>query len=146
MSNTVNITLMEDQAAKTLEVRKLKADLAAAKKDLAELDRQVLEEFEASGVPKVATRFGTVYPIHTLRVSAVNIEDPLTGEPAGKDYQRSNEALRAHGYGDYVQERFNSQSVGALIRELDDSPDGIPEDLRENLTITEVLTVGFRKS
>ena len=112
--NTERIRLY---AIKTAERKRLDAEVNALKAELADLEKELLEEFAEAGVVRetVSTPYGNynVGPKSQIWASA-----PDGAGDEGKDYAKSCTALRAVGWGDFIQERFNSMILSAHIREL----------------------------
>ena len=104
-------------AEKTAQRKLLDAEVNALKAELALLEADLLEAYATEGVlsERVETDYGNfnVGPRSQLWATAPDGE----GEE-GKDYARGCEALRAVGWGDFVQERFNTMTLSSHVREL----------------------------
>jgi len=138
----LNVTEVEEYADLVVQIRDLEAEVKRLKRERDQREEAVLEALAGAGLDRVATKIGTVYMRRQLWAGAPEIVDPDTGEVVGRDYERANEALRAHGLGDLIEEKFNVQRLSAIIREMDE----IPPTLAENLKITEVVKAGVRRA
>ena len=126
LSQFVDLTL-EKRAVKKRE-RELNASLTS-------LQEEILQQFEEEEI------------LESVRVKGYNIKPKRTlwAAPIGGDYERACKALEESGHGEYVNTRFDSRSVSALVREYDGQEEGIPGDLAENLKISEVFTLSVTK-
>ena len=104
-------------ASKTAERKEMEAIVASLKSELATIEAELLEEFAEAGVVRetVETPYGNfnVGPRSQLWASA-----PDGSGAEGKDYAKGCEALRAVGWGDFVQERFNTMTLSSHVREM----------------------------
>jgi hypothetical protein len=123
----------------TARKRKLSSDLDEVKSDLDALQEQILDMMGANGVAslKVDTDEGrfTVFPTRTLWAGA------LEG-----DYERACVALKMAGMGDLVEERFNTQRLSAVVREMETTGTPFPESFEGAIKITETFKLGVRKA
>lgn len=97
-----------------LRRRELEAELKVVEQEQDTLQPTILEQFVNSGVSKVTLNGLTLY-IHSQLWAGVDRQDGETDESA---YARACEKLKEMGLDDYVQTRFNSQSLSAYFREL----------------------------
>lgn len=89
--------------------RQLDAEQKAVNADLRDLEEAVLAEFAADGnVDRITVNGMNLKPQRTLWASCNDGQ-----------YDAACDALAATGYGDYVQRRFNAQSLSALVREME---------------------------
>lgn len=119
----------------TKRKRQTEEDLDGLKKELARLEGQLLEDFERAGVDSMRIDGMTVYPHRQLFANARD-----------GDKERAVEALRACGLDDYVKEQFNTQSLSAYVRELDELEEPLPQPLAEALDVHEKYTLRVRKA
>ena len=128
----------------TLRKRALEAELRELQKELDELggeNGKLLDDFFELGASSVKTKGGTVYINSQLWAGAA------IGDDGGSDYDRTCAALVAAGLGDFVQKRFNAQTVSAWLREqpLDDEMNPIlPPELVGNIKVARVTQLRFR--
>jgi hypothetical protein len=103
------------------------------KLESAEIEAGLRDQFMQVGVQSLNIDGKTVYLNGTWRVSAAN------GAEGGPDWARACRAMVEAGFGQYVEERFNLNSVGALVRGFDRDPQTLepilPEPLREALVL-----------
>lgn len=121
------------------------AELKELKKERESLEEPLLEGMVDAGIQNLNVDGKTVYIRTQIWASAKDMTDPLTGEVIGKDWDSALDAVRKCGHGELVETRINSQRLSALIRELDETEDGIPEILKENLAISEQTKLVVRK-
>lgn len=118
------------------------------RKKLEEDGKEILVMFTEAGITSMNVAGYPVYLSETIWASAPDMEDTFDekGKPV-KDYARACKALKEMGLGDFVKEGFNSQSISAEIRRMNESDEGIPEHLEKNLKISSKysVNVGARK-
>lgn len=127
----------------TREKRQLEAQLNSVKQSLEELEAELLDQMMDSGIQNMKTPFGTIYLHSQVWASYPKNDD---GEP---QYQDANEALKEAGLGTFVNERFNSNTLSAWVRELprDDMENPIlPEQLKGKLDVATKWGVRARLS
>ena len=130
--------LLEGFVTLTLAKRELEAQLKAKKEEIAETEEHVLDVFAKLGVAALNIAGHTLSPRITLWAGAVN-----------GDYPSACAALKEAGLQDFVQERFNTNSLSSYVRELEASPDGTPQlplALVGYISVTEKHSVGVVKS
>lgn len=145
--STVNNTY-STRLARFVELTLRKRELDAESKELdGELDAlggedgKLLDDFFELGASSVKTPSGTVYINSMLWAGAKE------GEGGASDYPATCEALIAAGLGDFVQNRFNAQTVSSWLRELpldEEMNPVLPEVLRGNLKVSRVTKLRFR--
>lgn len=137
MSNDGQVDIERTRRYVELTKRKRQAedDLDEVKKELARLEGQLLEDFEHAGVDSMRIDGHTVYPHRQLFANARD-----------GDKERAVEALRACGLHDYVKEQFNTQSLSAYVRELDELEEPLPQPLADALDVYEKFTLRVRKA
>lgn len=140
----VRATDLQEYAEKKLKIRDLQKEVSKLQGECDATEATLVDWMVDNGFTNIKTVAGTVYMHSQVWVSAPDMEDPLTGEPSGKNYEVANECLRAHGYGHFIRELFNVHEVSALVRELIRN-DELPETLSEGLKITEKTTLRVRK-
>lgn len=122
----------------TIAKRKLEAELKEAKAKVAELEEPVRDIFARLGVDSLRIRGYSVSPSSTWWAGAFD-----------KDYATACAALREAGLDEFVQERFNTNTVSAWVRELERTVDGqpiLPEALQGKLKVSEKQGVRVVKS
>lgn len=129
---------LEPEIAKFIEIndrkKKLEALLDAAKEELRESEEKVLSLFEKNGIQKIRIMNQTVYLRRQLWASAAN------GKPAAV------EALKEAGFGDLIEEHFNTQKLSALVREMDKEGTELPESFKDKINVIEKFNIRTRKS
>lgn len=100
-----------------------------------ELQETILQQFEEEEI------------VESVRVKGYNIKPrrELWAGTIDGDYTRACNALIESGHGEYVNRRFDSRSVSALIREYDAEGE-IPSELQDNLSISEVFKLSITKA
>lgn len=123
--------------------RELEEELKVIEQEQGELEPQVLEQFVESGVSKVTINGLTVYMSTTLWAGVARRDDE-TPEDA---YERACARLTELGLGDFVQTRFNTQSLSAYFREQQKAPGGIALEAFEGaIEIGEKVKLRARKA
>lgn len=118
------------------EKTELESKLKAVKKELADLEPDVLDFFSEYGVQSQNIGGFTLY---------INSKVWVSVKEEGFD------ALRANGLESYIEPKVNGNRISAHVREymalhdIDDIDD-LPEWMRESMTISRVTKVGARKS
>lgn len=105
------------------------------------LEGEILEEIAAGdGAPLVkvdTSAYGRV---------TVYLERRIWAKCTGEDWPRACAALQDAGLGEYVQQRYNTQSLSAYLRELDKSGDPLPEPLVGAIEADARLSIRTRRS
>jgi len=131
--------LIEEFASIDNEIKERDAVIKKLKKRKRDLEEPLLELFAELGVTSVVTESGRT--VHLHRQIWANAR---TGEDGARNFNAACAALEATGNGDMVERKFNVTKVSALVRELENSEDGIPVELRDNLQINEIVRVRIR--
>ena len=138
---TAEITRVDSFENLTEEKRRLDQLLASVKKDLAEVEQQLLDEFQDKGIQNIRTVSGnTIYLNREIFASIIG------------DKAKAVRSFRARGLKDLVKTEVNSQTLKAFVRELCEetqdktlSPqDVIPQGLRNYINATEVYRIRMR--
>lgn len=110
----LDMDLLTNYAREKGRKQRLDAAAKASQKKLDELEPRVLAAMVAAEVTSIKDRKGrTLYLQSELWVSAKLIEDSDE-----RDYEAANSWLEQHELGDFVQRRFNVQTVSAWAREI----------------------------
>ena len=123
-------------------IKKLEAktkDLKAAK---AKLESQILERFSETGISSVKMNGITVF-LHRQLWAGVDRGEDESSKDAMK---RAVAALKAAGYDDLVNEQFSSQSVSAIIREMDQNEEELPKEFEGAIKVAEKFSARVRHS
>jgi hypothetical protein len=126
------------------KIKEMDAELKELKRERETLEDPLVEGLIEAGIQNMNVNGKTVYIRTQLWASAKDIVDD-SGEVVAKDWTSALEAVRSTGHGDLVETRINSQRLSALVRELDETEDGIPEILRDNLNISEQIKLVVRR-
>ena len=121
-----------------VEIDKERRSLGERDKELADersrLEQQLLDDFQQNGIQSIRANGATVY-----------LERKLWARPnAPRDKVAA--ALRDAGLDEYVKEDFNTNSISAYARELDETGEELPPELQEVLTVNEVFKVKTRRT
>ena len=127
------------------KIKELEAEAKKLKRQNDAIEELLIEGMVESGVTDLGVGDRKVFIRSQLWASAPDARDPVTGAVCGKDWARALHAIESAGYGSMKETRVNSQRLSALVRELDKSDDGIPEELASNLKISEVTKLIVRK-
>lgn len=127
---------LEDEVMQMMEQEELQnLSIGTTDDELAALEAEVVAMFQRNGVDRV--RLGnkvTVY-LRTLYWAKA-----LDG-----DYERACSALRAAGLDDMVEERFNTQTLSAWVRELLDAGEELPPSFDGAIEVNPKTNVMTRK-
>lgn len=113
----------------------LEGALEVVKKNLAELEPEILEGFEELGAQNMNIDGRTVY-IHS-QIWAGSVDG---------NTQALVDSLKANGHGDLVKEQYNSNTLSAWVRELLKNGEEIPAPIQPHINITEKFSVRTRKA
>jgi hypothetical protein len=114
----------------TNELRELDNRSKELRSEREGLEQELLSEFEELGSSSIRLQGKTVY-----------VHRQLWANARDGDYDRACAALIEAGLGEFVQERFNTQTVSAYVRELDQKGEDLPPELEETLTVAERFSV-----
>jgi hypothetical protein len=109
--------------------RDLELRLKQIKERRQELEEKLLSQFEESGVQSMRVNGMTVYMHRQLWANH------------NGDKETTVQALRASGLGDMIYETFNSQTLSAWVREMEDIDTEIPEAVRPHLKLSERFSI-----
>jgi hypothetical protein len=126
--------LVELQARKN----ELSGELRRVNDEMARVQEQVIDAFVEAGVQSLKTKSGQTVFLHTQ----------VWANAREGDYDRACDALVVAGYEDFVERRFNTNKVSALVRELrqERGEEGVPLPVRDALQIREVVSARVRGS
>lgn len=113
--------------------KKMEMHLKDLKEKLARLMPQVEEELIQSGVDSLKIDGATI-----------STRTQLWAKPKNGDYAAACEGLKLAGLGEFVAERFNTQTLSAYVRELAKDEKPLPEPLQEVIEVSEVVKVVTR--
>jgi len=123
------------------EIKNLDIQVKAAKQRKAEVERWLLDHFAFTGMTQVKIDGVTVFTKRTLRAGA----DRQEGESFEDANQRLKDALRTMGHDHLIKETVNSNSLSALIREIDaDDDQEMPTEFDGAIKIAEMFSVNIR--
>lgn len=97
---------------------RLAAQQKAIAAERADVEKELLEDFERDGIQNMTVDGRQVYLRHTVRYSA-------------PDKQAARAALEHAGMEDFLEYTFNIQSVSAELRRRDRDGEAVPADLQE---------------
>jgi len=124
----------------TEEKKALKQKLRDIQVELDALENQIEEHFVESGVSSMKVGGRTVYLRKQLFVSP----NAMEGESPEDAKRRACRALQTSGLGWLVSEGYNSNTLRAVIREMQEDGHEFPLTLTDALKITERYRVGVR--
>ena len=104
------------------EIRARDRSISEEKEKLQEI---ILDDFAQNGISKIDIDGRLLYAHHELYVGPKKVIHPGTGKEV-VPWPVVSHALRDCGYGDYVEERFDSRKLASVIRELKEEDEEIP--------------------
>ena len=126
----------------------LELELKSVKDRLEQLEPKVIEHFTDTGTSKVTRNGYTVYLNETLwaklRPAQFDEEGRLICSAATSE--DVTEALKACGLGQFVSEKYNTQTLSAQLREWERDGVAMPPELAEVLTSSKVHSARVRKA
>lgn len=126
----IDHTKLREYAELTLRKRRLDDEKNDINKRLAVLEPQLLDQFEQARVKNMAlSGVGTVYLQKEGWARIAKDGDDGSPEAKQRAKMRACAALREAGFGEYVEEGFNTQSLSAVLREMSRNGEDIPEEL-----------------
>jgi hypothetical protein len=126
------------KVSKFLELKarahQLDVALKEVKDEMYTVEISLLGEFEKDGVDSVKLNGQTVY-----------IHRQLWAKAMGGDKAKACEVLRSNGLTHFLEEKFNTHSVSAWFREMDQTGSEVPEEILEAFDVSEVFQIRVRK-
>jgi len=116
--------------------RELEASLREVKNQMAAEQEPLLDELAESGLRSAKLEDGSTIYIH--RSVFVGAKDT--------DYDRACDAFADAGMGEFVQRRFNVNTVSAWYREATADGESIPSALEDVLDVNERVSLRVRSS
>jgi hypothetical protein len=116
--------------------RELEASLREVKNQMAAEQEPLLDELAESGLRSAKLEDGSTIYIH--RSVFVGAKDT--------DYDRACDAFADAGMGEFVQRRFNVNTVSAWYREATADGESIPSTLEDVLDVNERVSLRVRSS
>ena len=116
--------------------RELEASLREVKNQMAAEQEPLRDELAESGLRSAKLEDGSTIYIH--RSVFVGAKDT--------DYDRACDAVADAGMGEFVQRRFNSNTISAWYREQTANGDTIPSDLEDTLDVAEKINLRVRST
>lgn len=115
-----------------------KSDLDVTKKELEELQAQLLEQFAEDGVASMGVKIGSSRKtIYTARMLvATNLKGP----------EATAEACRRAGLEEMVKETVNANTLSAYVRQMEEAGEPLPDAFEGVVGTFEKFTVGVRSS
>lgn len=115
--------------------REVEGELDRIRVEMSELEEYLKGEFEKSGISSTTVDGVTCY-----------LHRQLWAKARGGEYARACSALREAGLGQMVEEKFNTQTLSAWVREQEASDIELPPALKEVIEVSEVFSVRTRKA
>jgi hypothetical protein len=113
--------------------RSLEAELSQLREQIEPLEKQVVDEMVAQGVPRVSVDGYTVFFKEDIRAKALD-----------GDYTHVADVLRSLGMPEFTT--TNHQKLSAYVRELVRQGDPLPESLSGVIEIVREMGLGARAS
>jgi hypothetical protein len=118
----------------TIRKRELEAQVKEIAHEIAEVEESLLEQFGEAGISSVRAEGGTV-----------SMSRQLWATCREGNYERACAALRAAGLDEFVQPRFNANSLSAYFRELDREGKPIPAEIDGAIDLAERFSLRVTK-
>lgn len=134
-ARSVNTDLLSRFVELTEKKRDIEQSLDETKKELAEMEQVILEQFSEANTSSVKIANGTTIFLHRQMWASA-----LDG-----NHDAVCSALRDLGYNDMIKTSVNSQALSSLIRDLE-REDSIPDILKQVIKLTEKFSVRTRKA
>jgi hypothetical protein len=134
----MDMDLARDFVACDADIKEYERKAKTLKAERAMLAEQLMDQMVQEGVSTFKIDGKTVY-LHSQSWANAKLNEEGT-----RDFPSACEALITCGYSDFVETKFSTQRVSALIRELEKDPAGIPPELTSTLDITEKVDVRVR--
>jgi len=116
------------------ERRKIESTLDSLKEILKVMEEEILGEFERTGMSSAKVDGMTIY-----------LHRQLWAGPKEGDYATACRVMKENGLGDFVSERFNTNTVSAWVREEEKSGRALPAAIAAALNVEEKFTIKTRK-
>jgi len=127
------------------EQKEIRAREREIKDEKEKLQEVILDDFANNGISKIDIDGRLLYAHHELYVGPKKVIHPGTGKEV-VPWPIVSTALRDCGYGDYVEERFDSRKLASAIREIVKDPeDEVPEEIEKHFNIFEKRSLRSRK-
>lgn len=143
----------------TRKMRKSALDAASKriKRELDELEALLLDDYAELGTDKMNVDARGVRqslylaPDVWARPLKTGVDDRGNETSTDEDWAKAVDALRAAGLGDYVQERFNVQSLSSWLREFREAHgpnwrEQLPDEFDGAIEITDRMQIRMRKA
>jgi hypothetical protein len=145
-------TISQGKEVKKAMMEKLQlfVQLEKRRKELEAEVKEIGKEIEALGVdnehPGGLMDEMLEAGLTTAKVDGVTVyfDRKLWAGAADGDYDRACDALVAAGMSDYVQRRFNVNSMSAYVREMDKTEQPLPPEFAETITVVEKVKLRTR--
>ena len=123
----------------TQRKRELERQLAFVKEELTRRESLLAEDLDTAGLQQLKTRAGAVLYRHEALFAS------LAKDPNGET-EAALAALREQGLGWMVKATVNANTLRSWVKEQEQSPEGLPAELRPHLKISRLPRVGVRLS
>ena len=123
----------------TQRKRDLERQLAFVKEELTRRESLLAEDLDQAGLQQLKTRAGAVLYRHEALFAS------LAKDPSGET-DPALEALRQQGLGWMVKATVNANTLRSWVKEQEQTPEGLPAELRPHIKISRLPRVGVRLS
>ena len=119
--------------------RNKKAEIDALDAEINQLQEEILATMSEEGLSSMRVdieegRF-TIFPRRELWAGAMD-----------GDYERACHALKVAGLGDLVEEKFNTNRLSSVVREMDAAGVPMPESFAGAIKVSEVFKLSVRRA
>lgn len=138
MGTLSGLELIAHRATLEDRERELETTLSIIQTEIKQINEQILREFQETGTQNAKSGGYTFY-----------IHSQIWAKAVDGDKNRLIDDLKSSGYGEFITENYNSQTLSKFVRELDKGEDMlpvIPEGLKGSLTYSEDYSIRARKA
>jgi hypothetical protein len=114
----------------------LEVQLRAVNDQIDALQPTLMDDFSRQGITSLTVDGRTVY-LHRRTWATVR---------QGVDRREVVDVLRSSGLGHFVSETFNTNTLSAYVRELEEEGEGLPDELDRVVKVSEVYSLRVRKA
>lgn len=131
----MNIDVFHQYLSVSAQKKALEQNLDIVTQECRRLETQVILEFEQAGVSSLRLNDHTVY-----------LQRQVWASPKDGDHDRLATVLRLNGLDALIQQKINSHSISAYVREMETNEQALPQALVDALKISETYNARIRTS
>ena len=140
MSNILDLSsrfidLEDRKTEKENEIKRLKTEVEELSSKMYDIGKHISELFSSNDLTSIKIRGRLLY-----------IHRQAWAKPKDKDLERACKILKEIGMGWLVEEKVNTHTISAHIRECEAQDKPIPERFNEAFDVNEVFSIRSRKA